>query len=64
LVTPKSAQALADALGNLMADSQLRREMGAAGLDYARQSFGIDVMLDRMTDVFTQVLSEQQKAVV
>ena len=52
LVTPKDATALADALAKLMADAVLREQMGQAGLTFAQQAFGIDVMLDRMTAVF------------
>jgi len=57
LVTPKDAPALAGALGRLMAGAALRQQMGRAGLVFAQQSFGIDVMLDRMTQVFRQVVA-------
>ena len=57
LVTPKDAAALAEALGRLMGDAKLRLDMGLAGLAFAQQSFGIDVMLDRMTQIFEDVLA-------
>lgn len=60
LVAPKSAHALAGALERLMADEVLRRNMGQAGRAYASTSFGIDVMLDRMTDVFVRAVMAQK----
>jgi len=45
---------LAAALGRLMADESLRARMGAASLRYARDNFGIDVMLDKMHSVFAR----------
>ena len=62
LVAPKDAAALADALGRLMGDANRRQEMGQAGLAIAQQSFGIDVMLDRMTQVFEDVLQRASMA--
>ena len=59
LVPPRDAAALAAALGRLMGDASLRRTMGAAGLAYARDRFGIDAMLDKMEDVFRRVLEER-----
>lgn len=52
LVQPKNAQALADGLSKLMGDTGLRERMRAAGAAYAKENFGIDVMLDKMTTVF------------
>ncbi len=57
LVAPKNAQALAQALATLMHDQTMRQQMGQAGHDYAQQAFGIDVMLDRMTDVCERVIA-------
>ncbi|MBC7623942.1 MAG: glycosyltransferase [Aeromicrobium sp.] len=56
LVKPKCASALAEALEKLMADEALRKQMGQAGRDFAVTSFGIDVMLDRMTEVFHRAI--------
>jgi glycosyltransferase involved in cell wall biosynthesis len=57
IVEPRNAQALADALGALMANSALRRAMGEAGRAYAREHFGIDAMLDKMEAVFRRVVT-------
>lgn len=54
MTRPRDPQALAETLARLMGDTALRTRMAAAGLDYARANFGIDVMLDRMTAVFRQ----------
>ena len=56
LAVPRDAGSLAALLGRLMGDTSLRSAMGAAGLAYARENFGSDVMLDRMEGVFRQVL--------
>jgi glycosyltransferase involved in cell wall biosynthesis len=57
LVAPKNAAALAAALERLMEDEALRLNMGQAGRAYASTSFGIDVMLDRMTEVFGRAVA-------
>ncbi len=54
IVETKNAAALAAALGRLMRDTNLRSKMGAASLAYAREHFGLDVMLDKMLAVFEQ----------
>jgi glycosyltransferase involved in cell wall biosynthesis len=55
MVPPRDPPALAAALASLMGDVEKRARMGEAGLDYARNNFGIDVMLDKMEAVFRQV---------
>lgn len=52
LVAPRDSAALAAALGRLLADPELRRGMGEAGLARARQRFGAELMLDKMEAVF------------
>ncbi|HEX9391203.1 MAG TPA: glycosyltransferase family 4 protein [Usitatibacteraceae bacterium] len=54
MVKPRDPALLAAALGRLMADESLRARMGAASLRYARDNFGIDVMLDKMHSVFAR----------
>jgi glycosyltransferase involved in cell wall biosynthesis len=54
MVPPRDTATLSDKLRLLMHDAALRKTMGAAALQYARDNFGIDVMLDRMTAVFEQ----------
>lgn len=56
LAAPCDADSLTAMLGRLMGDVPLRQNMGAAGLAYARQNFGSDVMLDLMEGVFRRVL--------
>lgn len=56
IAQPRDAASLATALGRLMGDAGLRKQMGDAGLAYARENFGIDVMLDRMEGVFRRAL--------
>lgn len=52
LVTPADSDALAAGLAKLMGDPALRAKMAAAGQQRARQRFGIDIMLDRMEQIF------------
>ncbi len=52
MVPPRDPPALAAALGRLMNDNTLREKMAAAGLVYARANFGLDVMLDKMEEIF------------
>ena len=54
---PKDAASLAQALGALMEDETRRRAMGAAGLAYAQEQFGIGAMLDAMEEVFRRALN-------
>jgi glycosyltransferase involved in cell wall biosynthesis len=61
LVAPKNAAALAAALEQLMADEALRQHRGQAGRAYALASFGINAMLDRMTDVFVRALKAREE---
>ncbi|MBS4099344.1 MAG: glycosyltransferase family 4 protein [Sulfuricella sp.] len=58
MAAPRDPASLAASLGILMGDAVLRRQMGEAGLAYARENFGVDVMLDRMEGVFRQVLGK------
>lgn len=61
IVPPRDAQALATALERLMRDDALRQQMASAGLDYARNNFGIDIMLDRMDTVFRLAIAQRAK---
>ncbi len=54
MTTPRNPQALAASLARLMGDDVLRNQMAAAGLQYAKEHFGIDVMLDGMLGVFNR----------
>lgn len=52
MVATRNPQSLADGLAVLMSDETKRRQMGSAGHAYAREHFGVDVMLDKMEAVF------------
>ena len=52
LVATRNPPALAEALSKLMCDTALREKMGAAGHTIANAKFGIDVMVDKMEQVF------------
>ena len=56
VVPPRDAQALAGALGALMADPARRAAMGEAGRRFAEENFGIEAMLERMEAVFASVI--------
>jgi glycosyltransferase involved in cell wall biosynthesis len=58
LVTPRSAQSLAQGLASLRDDAALRARFGAAGRERALLDFGKERMLDRMESVFRRVLGE------
>jgi glycosyltransferase involved in cell wall biosynthesis len=55
MTPPKDVPRLTETLRHLMLDTALRQEFAAASLDYARNNFGIDIMLDRMEQVFRAV---------
>ena len=52
LVPPLDPRAFADALGRLAADPQLRRTMGADGLERVKQSFTVEAAVDNTMKVY------------
>ena len=54
MVATRNPQSLADGLALLMNDQVKRTQMGSAGHRFACESFGVDVMLDKMEAVFRQ----------
>ena len=54
MVATRNPQSLADGLAALMSDATARAQMGEAGNIFAREQFGVDVMLDKMEAVFRQ----------
>jgi len=52
LVPPKNEVLLANSLNSLMCNIALREKFAHAGWSRAQQNFGIDIMLDRMEEVF------------
>jgi len=57
LVAPRDTDALSAALARLIADPEMRKNMGEAGLARARQRFGTAAMLDKMEAVFCQTVN-------
>lgn len=58
LVPAGSVQALADALGTLLADGELRRRMGAAGREKMRREFSVEGMVEGNLKVYRELLGE------
>ena len=52
MVATRNPQSLADGLSRLMHDKKKRAQMGSVGHTFARDHFGVDVMLDKMEAVF------------
>ena len=57
LVPPHDAGALADALGDLLADEGRRRALGEAGAARARAEFAADAVAARIEGIYHEVLS-------
>jgi len=62
MVPPRDPATLATALARLMGNDTLRQQMAAAGLVYARANFGLDVMLDKMEEIFYQCAETKKHA--
>jgi glycosyltransferase involved in cell wall biosynthesis len=58
LVSEKDAAALAAALGQLMEDDALRRQLAARGRELVEREFNIRENARRMVDLFQQVIRE------
>jgi len=54
LVRPKDVAGLAEALGVLLRDPELRERMGASGRELCRREFDHEVMVDRIEKVYRQ----------
>ena len=52
MVAKRNPPSLADGLARLINDELLRSQMGREGHTFARDHFGVDVMLDKMEAVF------------
>jgi glycosyltransferase involved in cell wall biosynthesis len=59
LVPPRDSTALAQAISCLLHDPNLRSRFSRAALQYARENFGIDQMLDQMEGVFRRVTTRR-----
>jgi glycosyltransferase involved in cell wall biosynthesis len=60
LVPPKDSQALANALGTLLADSALRVRMGEAGKRRVYEVFSVEQMVRKTVDVYHRVLERAE----
>ena len=56
MIEPHNMAMLAATLGKLMRDDALRQQMANESLAWARQEFGLDIMLDRMALVFREAI--------
>lgn len=56
VVPPRDSMALADAINRLLADPDLRRQMGQAALRRAQQELAADVMVQRLVQLYRDVL--------
>lgn len=59
VVPPASPPALAEAIGALLADRELRMRYGAAGQRRARELFSLPVMLDALEAIYRDVLVQR-----
>jgi D-inositol-3-phosphate glycosyltransferase len=57
VVPPRDPAALADRLGELLADAALRRRLGSAGRDRYEAEFTFDAMLGKTVKVWESVLA-------
>ncbi|HEY81164.1 MAG TPA: glycosyltransferase [Caldilineae bacterium] len=56
VVPPRDVKALAQAIRSLLADEDLRREMGVRARERARTEFDLPVLVDRVLRVYDEVL--------
>ena len=59
VVPPKDVAALADALSRLLGDDALRLKLGAQAKERFENEFAMDVMIERLLDVYKEVLHER-----
>jgi rhamnosyl/mannosyltransferase len=59
VVPPRNPRALADALRRLLADGELRAQMGGAGRARARREFSVETMVARVAAVYEWALAGQ-----
>lgn len=59
MTPPRDAERLAVTLRRLLSDASLRDQFSKASVEFARDNFGIDVMLDGMERVFMQALTRR-----
>jgi glycosyltransferase involved in cell wall biosynthesis len=57
LVPPRDADALADRIGRLLTDAELRAAMGRRGRQSVERSYSIDRMVDELERVYQRVMA-------
>lgn len=57
IVPPRDAGALADRIGRLLIDPELRAAMGRRGRQTVEQSYSIDRMVDELERVYRRVIA-------
>ncbi len=60
LVPPNDAQALADAIGILLDDAEMRKQYGAAGRERLLQQFSLERFVARFSDLYSTCLSHKE----
>ena len=55
LVPVRDAEALADAIQQLLSDADLRRSMGAAGREFAEKEFSIDKVVEAHLKIYQEL---------
>lgn len=63
LVPPKNAEALADAIGKLLDDDDLRERMGKAGRERAIERFDENVVCQRVISLYAELLAKKKQPV-
>ena len=58
VVPPRDPEALATAINRLLADQQLRAEMGERARQRAQQEFSHETMIDRVLELYESLLQE------
>ena len=64
MVEPGDAQALADALGDVIEDSAARRRMAHAARERAEQGHGLDRLSARLSSLYRAVLAGERTGAV
>jgi glycosyltransferase involved in cell wall biosynthesis len=60
LVNPGDAEGLADALLRLLSDPSMARQMGVAGRKMAEEHFSVEVMCERMLELYWQLVGRRE----